>query len=201
MQKKLTILAVGVSLATSMQAAPDVVQTSSKIGFVEGTRIYTEAKDSKRIEATFQEKQEQVNAEMQKLHTEYMQQRSDFERASREGLVKETELAKKKLELEAKERSISERAQQLQSEMQLFQYELQRDQMAPFEEKLAREAAEIGKKNNLDAVIVKETGRVLWVAPHVNFSDQMIKSLDKDSKAEVKPVKKAEVAAKPAAKK
>jgi Skp family chaperone for outer membrane proteins len=175
MKRMLISSAVLVACATGLLFA-DAIKVPGKVGYVSSMEVINSSKVGKEIkgklDAAFKKSGAEVQAEEQKITkavNEYKVKESDMS-----DIAKEAEQAK----LMKSRRDFEAMVQEKDEEMKRLQ--------AKLNEQLTKEAlataVELAQAEGLDAVIDTDSGKVLFVAPAINytskFTDRMNKNYD-----------------------
>lgn len=183
----LVMSAVGVAYhaqaVTGVQ--PATVQPATKIGYISASSVLSDSELGKKLKKELDDKYEKIAKELREME---------------EGIVR------KGTELQAKKGTLSEQAfeaEQSKAKELVRKYESLRQERAEdfktaemkANERLVKEtlevAATIGKQGGYDAIVDKDSGRVLWTAEAVDCTKDLLAGLDKKYRAETTKVASA----------
>ncbi len=173
--------------------APDIAGDSSlmpdlAIGFVDSFAIMGECEEGQKARKDIETKRDLAAQEIQdeskkleKSKNDYISKSTTMSDSARE--KEEKQLMKKDRELKA---LVAEKEEELKTEMQAATETLAQSVEAG--------VIELARKQDLDIVFDKMTGRAMYVSPQFDFTDKAIKEVNKKYEVKLAQSKKAEQA-------
>jgi Skp family chaperone for outer membrane proteins len=189
------LLATLTSCSFSTFTAPDIASDSSimsdlSIGFIDSFAIMGECEEGQKARKDIESKRDLASQEIQeeskkleKAKNDYISKSTTMSDSARE--KEEKQLMKKDRELKA---LVAEKEEELKSEMQIATETLAQS--------LDAGVIELARKQDLDIVFDKMTGRAMYVSPQFDFTDKAIKEVNKKYEVKLAQNKKAEQALK-----
>lgn len=177
MKRMLIPSIVLLSCATGLLFA-DVAKTSGKVGYVSSMEVINGSKVGKEIkgklDAAFKKSGTEVQAEEQKITKAV----NDYK--TKESTMSDTAKEAEQAKLMKARRDFEAMVQEKDEEMKRLQ--------AKLNEQLTKEAleisAELAQAEGLDAVIDTDSGKVLYVAPAVNYTNKFTERINKHYEAQ-----------------
>jgi Skp family chaperone for outer membrane proteins len=175
--------------------APEIAGDSSimpdlSIGFIDSFAIMGECEEGQKARKDIESKRDLASQEIQeeskkleKAKNDYISKSTTMSDSARE--KEEKQLMKKDRELKA---LVAEKEEELKSEMQIATETLAQS--------LDAGVIELARKQDLDIVFDKMTGRAMYVSPQFDFTDKAIKEVNKKYEVKLAQNKKAEQALK-----
>lgn len=171
--KKQLIGLVLLSTAFAMNADQVTAVQTSRIGYVSSTAILNESKLGKQLKKELDQKYESIARELQSEEQRLVKASNDLQ-------TKKTTLSTEALESEQnrlKKEAINFQAKRTEKEEE-FKTAEQKAQERLIKD-ILEVAASIGQQDGYDAVVDKESGKVLWTAAKNDCTNKLLAGLDK----------------------
>lgn len=186
---------VAKATTTHSFSATDIASDSSMmpdlaIGFIDSFAIMGECEEGQKARKEIEAKRDLASQEIQeeskrleKAKNDYVGKSTTMSDAARE--KEEKQLMKKDRELKS---LVAEKEEELKSEMQVATEALAQS--------LDAGVVELAKKENLDVIFDKMTGRAMYVSPEFDYTDKAIKKVNEKYEVKLAQNKQAEQALK-----
>lgn len=165
-------------------------KTNLKVGFINSFEAMRGSKDGEVVSKELEAKRDQLTKELQKEGQLFEQLRTEYQ--AKGAAMSEAARSKEEEKLLKLKRSIENKSKECEEELQLS--------MQRATEKLAKDLEQavivVAQKEKMDAMIDAMTGRVLYVAPHVNYTSLTVTQMNKAS--DIKVAQNKTESAKPA---
>lgn len=194
--KKIRILALGATIATSLHA--DMANTAIKIGYIEMNKAIGSSKEGQAIQKKVMSKHQELQQELSVKAQALMKKQAALEQKIKEGLVDQNKLREEQMALESEARIYKEEEARAGQRFELWQQEMQQKEMGPFMEGMQKAVEATAKAEKLSFVVVRETGAIVYADPQFDITVKVVSDID--AAYSKKQGKGAAPAAKPAAK-
>ena len=176
-------------------AATDLAGDSSlmpdlAIGFIDSFAIMGECEEGQKARKEIEAKRDFASQEIQEESKKLEKAKSDY--ISKSTMMSESAREKEEKQLMKKDRElkafVSEKEEELKSEMQIATENLAQS--------LDAGVVELAKKEDLDVIFDKMTGRAMYVSPKFDYTDKAIKKVNEKYEVKLAQAKQAEQALK-----
>jgi Skp family chaperone for outer membrane proteins len=171
--------------AVKPSAAFVAVQAATKMGFIEASAVLKDSKLGKKLKKELDDKYEKIAKELQEKEQEIMRVGNELQAAK--GTM--SDVAYRDQEKKAKEmvRKFEELRQEKAEEFRTVEMKAN--------EQLVKETLEVastvGQQGGYDAIVDKDSGKVLWTASKVDCTKDLLVALDKRFDTQVTKVASA----------
>lgn len=174
MIKKSLVISLFCSLFFAVNATENGVKTEKplKIKVIKGKDVVTQSLEGKQIEKRIKEVRDRLEKDIKKLDAEIEKDLTELRAKAR--AVDQEALEKEQSKIVEKKKNRDTKAESAQEELtRTVNHELSK-----LNKKIAETIIDEAKKNDLDIVIVKESGEVVYNSDKVDFTNEIIKAQD-----------------------
>jgi Skp family chaperone for outer membrane proteins len=178
------------SLSASEIAGDSSLMPDLAIGFVDSFAIMGECEEGQKARKEIEAKRDFASQEIQEESKKLEKSKSDY--ISKSTMMSDSAREKEEKQLMKKDRElkafVAEKEEELKSEMQVATEALAQS--------LDAGVVELAKKEDLDVIFDKMTGRAMYVSPKFDYTDKAIKKVNEKYEVKLAQNKQAEQALK-----